>query len=234
MAFRHRDFFKWHIWLGWLVGVPLILWTASGLFMVSRPIEEVRGAHLRAEAESPILSYENIVLFADNGNDVTGAKLVQQAEMPVWIVTYTSGATARYSATSGAGLPPVTRSTAREVAERLYLPEEDIVSIRFFAADASPADLRREIPSWQVRFADGTNIYINADTGETLAVRTRFWRAFDFMWGLHIMDLQTREDTSHPILIGSAALALLGSIIGFVMLFTRRRKKRSVAEGTAA
>ena len=61
-------------------------------------------------------------------------------------------------------------------------------------------------------------------------MRTRFWRAFDFMWGLHIMDLQTREDTSHPILIGSAAIALLGSILGFVMLFTRRRRKRSAAK----
>ncbi|MEO0440155.1 MAG: PepSY domain-containing protein [Pseudomonadota bacterium] len=230
---KHRLFYKWHIWLGWLIGVPLILWTASGLFMVARPIEEVRGTHLRAEAESLVLSYENIVLFADNGNDVTGAKLIQQAEMPVWIVTYASGDTARYSATSGAVLPFVTRDTAREAAERLYLPDEEIVSTRLFAADASPADLRREIPSWQVRFADGTNVYINADTGEALAVRTRFWRAFDFMWGLHIMDLQTREDTSHPILIGSAALALFGSMIGFVMLFTRRRKRRSQTGGAA-
>ena len=234
MALRHRDFFKWHIWLGWLIGVPLILWTASGLFMVSRPIEEVRGTHLRAEAENLVLSYENIVLFADNGNDLTGATLVRQGDEPVWIVTYASGATARYSATSGAALPPVTRDTARLAAERLYLPEEDVLSTRLFAADAPPADLRREVPAWQVRFADGTNIYVHAETGETLAVRTRFWRAFDFMWGLHIMDMQTREDTSHPILIGSAALALLGSILGFVMLFTRRRKRQSATDGSAA
>ena len=39
------------------------------------------------------------------------------------------------------------------------------------------------------------------------------------------MDLQTREDTSHPILIGSATLALFRFYIsGFVMLFTRRRE----------
>lgn len=226
---KHRLFFKWHIWLGWLIGVPLILWTASGLFMVSRPIEEVRGTHLRAEAESLVLSYENIVLFADNGNDVTGAKLVRQGDVPVWIVTYVSGDMARYNAASGATLEPVTRETARQAAENLYLPEEEVVSTRLFPADASPADLRRDIPAWQVHFADGTNVYIDARTGETLAVRTRFWRAFDFMWGLHIMDLQTREDTSHPILIGSAALALLGSILGFLMLFTRRRKKPSAA-----
>lgn len=38
---------KWHIWLGWLVGVPIVLWLATGLFMTLRPIDEVRGDHLR-------------------------------------------------------------------------------------------------------------------------------------------------------------------------------------------
>ena len=44
-------FARWHIWLGWLVGVPLLLWTMSGVVMVARPIEEVRGDHLRIERE---------------------------------------------------------------------------------------------------------------------------------------------------------------------------------------
>ena len=42
-----RTLAKWHIWLGWLVGVPIAMWLATGLLMVSRPIEEVRGDHLR-------------------------------------------------------------------------------------------------------------------------------------------------------------------------------------------
>lgn len=88
-------------------------------------------------------------------------------------------------------------------------------------------DQRSGRPAWQVMFDDDARFYIDADTGELLSVRTKFWRAFDFMWGLHIMDLQTREDTSHPILIGSAVLALLGSILGFVMLFTRRKRKKA-------
>ncbi len=233
MAIGHRDFFKWHIWLGWLIGVPIILWTASGLFMVARPIEEVRGTHLRAEVDSAAMAHENIAMFADNGGAVSGARLVQQGSTLIWIVTYENGETVRYSAATGAPVPEMTREMARMAAEELYLPDEAILSTRLFPADNSPSDLRRETAAWQVHFADGTNVYINAATGETLAVRTRFWRAFDFMWGLHIMDLQTREDTSHPILIGSAALALLGSILGFVMLFTRRRRKQSAATGVS-
>ena len=34
---------RWHVWLGWLVGLPMLFWTVSGLVMVAKPIEEVRG-----------------------------------------------------------------------------------------------------------------------------------------------------------------------------------------------
>ena len=37
---------RWHMWLGWLVGVPMLFWTVSGFIMVARPIEEVRATAL--------------------------------------------------------------------------------------------------------------------------------------------------------------------------------------------
>lgn len=40
MAKAMRRFVKWHVWLGWLAGVPLLLWTPSGLVMVAKPIAE--------------------------------------------------------------------------------------------------------------------------------------------------------------------------------------------------
>ncbi|HYC95567.1 MAG TPA: hypothetical protein VEB39_07705, partial [Sphingomicrobium sp.] len=40
---------RWHVWLGWLVGLPFLFWTVSGLVMVAKPIEEVRGEHLIAK-----------------------------------------------------------------------------------------------------------------------------------------------------------------------------------------
>ena len=50
-----QRFARWHIWLGWLVAVPLLLWTLSGLVMVARPIDEVRGNTLRiAHPPAPV------------------------------------------------------------------------------------------------------------------------------------------------------------------------------------
>jgi uncharacterized iron-regulated membrane protein len=49
-AFR-SNLRRWHIWLGWIVGIPILFWTVSGLVMVARPIDEVRGTHLLREPE---------------------------------------------------------------------------------------------------------------------------------------------------------------------------------------
>ena len=46
------------------------------------------------------------------------------------------------------------------------------------------------------------------------------------MWGLHIMDLESRSDTSHPLLIGFAALAFLMVLLGLIVLPWRYLKRR--------
>ncbi len=220
----HSKFFRWHIWLGWLIGVPIILWTASGLLMVSQPIEMVRGNHLREAqpALDPIMPVAPILV----GRQTQSVTLRQNTQGPFWVITYADGGKRRADAATGKLLPPIAAADASALAIGARSDAIAITSVQRFAADQSPLDLRRDRPSWQVIFEDEARFYIDADTGELLAVRTKFWRAFDFMWGLHIMDLQTREDTSHPILIGFAALALFGSILGFVMLFTRGSRKR--------
>ena len=58
---------RWHIWLGWLVGVPLLLWTLSGVAMVARPIEEVRGEHLRDRAQARSRCRRRLQRFAGVG-----------------------------------------------------------------------------------------------------------------------------------------------------------------------
>lgn len=230
-----QRFAKWHIWLGWLVGVPLLLWTLSGFVMALKPIEETRGENLLGPA--PLLREFGDAIAPPRlapQDVVTGMQLVQQADGPVWIVQTEEGGTYRYSARDGALVPPVIEPEARRIAQARWAGEAALESVTYFPADASPADLRAGIDTWQAHFADGTNVYLRADTGEVLATRTAWWRFYDFMWGLHIMDLQTREDTSHPILILFAALSLAGSVLGCVLLFRRRKARPTTGAKTGA
>ena len=44
------NWWKWHKWLALMVGLQVIAWASSGLFMSVVPIEKVRGEHLVQEA----------------------------------------------------------------------------------------------------------------------------------------------------------------------------------------
>ena len=210
-------FARWHIWLGWLVAVPVLLWMVSGIVMVARPIEEVRGETLRIQTKpqaipgSPAVS--QVRTFVQRGRVVT-------------LITRTDGTIGRYDA-DGRPLPAVDAIEAREAVVKAIRGGSHVRSLRAFGAKAPPLDLRKPVPSWQVTLADGTHVYVNRDSGEIEAVRTRWWRFYDVMWGLHIMDLQTREDSHNPFVIAFGLLAMIGAILGTVLLFRRRKVRTS-------
>lgn len=170
-----------HIWLGWLVGVPLLLWTISGLFMVSQPIETVRGAHLKATA--PPLDASFVISPALTKKPVQSLHLIQQNARPLWIIAYGDGSRRRANGGNGALMPGVTEAEARQLAENSFAGKAVLETIARFGADNPLLDLRRARPSWQAGFSDGTHVYIDADTGETLAIRSQLWRVFEFYVG---------------------------------------------------
>ena len=220
-----RRFAKWHIWLGWLVGFPILMWTVTGLVMVARPIEEVRGTHLRAEMP-PVPPGE--LVLPEISAPVQSITLQNFPDGPAWIVVEEDGGRFRYGARDGAFYNPIVEEQARSIAEAAFAGDAPLEGLTYFPGDAVPMDLRTPVNSWQAHFADGTNVYINAQTGEVLAVRSSWWRVFDFMWGLHIMDLETREDTHHPVLIIFAVLGVIGSLLGCVLMFRRRKARVKV------
>ena len=222
-----QRFAKWHIWLGWLVGFPILMWLVTGLFMVSRPIEEVRGGHLlREREEAPLVLPGSTLAGAEV--PLREMRVVMQHGRAVAILTGMDGGVRRIDMASGAALPPLTAADARRIVAERIEGGADTVSITGFEPSEVPFDFRREMPVWQVVLKGGTHVYVGRDTGEIEAVRTRWWRMFDVMWGLHIMDLETREDTSHPLLILFAALGVIGTLLGCVLMF-RRRKARVAA-----
>ena len=222
------NFARWHIWLGWLVGIPTLMWMVTGLYMAAKPIEEVRGNHLRVEqAVQPLVLPGSALASAEF--PIREMRAVMQDGRAVAILTGMDGSTRRVDMQSGAALPALSANDARLIVAEQIKGGDQIRSVTAFDADNVPFNFRREMPVWQVALEDGAHIYVGRDTGQIEAVRTRWWRGFDFMWGLHIMDLRTREDTSHPILILFAALGVIGALLGCILMFRCRKAKVSTA-----
>jgi len=221
---------RWHIWLGWIVGLPILFWVVSGLVMVARPIEEVRGSHLLKEPQ-PVRLANPLIAPRVQGVPMSSLALKQSAAGPRWIATLQDGTTRAADPTTGAWLPAIPAIAASQEVMSRYTGSASVASVSRTDPDKPPLDLRRPIPAWQVAMSDGTHFYVDARSGEIVATRTRFWRFYDWMWGLHIMDLKTREDTHNPLIIGFAIIALATTLLAVVMLpLTIRRKRRRLEQ----
>ena len=221
---------RWHMWLGWLVIVPMLFWTVSGFVMVARPIEEVRGTALLRDP-APLALAAPAVPPSLDGISVASLTLEPRAAGPRWVILL-AGDPARSRLAD-----PVTgrllglygaADAQREVLSR-YTGIARVAAVTRVDPVNPPIELRRSLDAWRVAMDDGTHFFVDAGSGAVVARRTRFWRVYDFMWGLHIMDLQGRKQTHNPWVVTFALLALVMTLMALVLLplATRRGSRIS-------
>lgn len=223
---------RWHVWLGWVIALPILFWTLSGVIMVIKPIEEVRGTDLLSKP-APVRLAAPPVAPRISGAALRSLSLEQHAAGARWVATLADGSTRLADPATGALLPGLSASEAAgEVASR-YKGAAKIATVRRTDPQHPPLDLRQPIAAWQVNMTDGTHFYVDANSGKITATRTAWWRFYDFMFGLHIMDLKTREDTSNPLVIGFGIAALVMSLLALILLpmTINRRKRRPIRQG---
>ena len=222
---------RWHVWLGWLVGLPFLFWTVSGLVMVAKPIEEVRGEHL-VSPPKPISVGGTLVAPQVEGRQVLAVTLVPRADGPRWEIDFADGEKRLADPGTGRLLPRLGAADAGKELMARYIGTAKIAEVSRVDADAPPLEFRRAVDAWRIRMSDDTHFYIDGGSGEIIARRTSWWRIYDFMWGLHIMDLQGREDTHNPWVVSFAALSLGMVILAFMLLpLTIRRKNGRNSNG---
>ena len=220
---------RWHVWLGWIVALPILFWTVSGVVMVARPIEEVRGTDLLKDAPPVRLTATPVPPHIE-GVPLSSLKIEQRASGPRWVIAVADGPTRLADPRTGALQPPLSAPAAAAEVMARYTGPAKVASVSRTDPAKPPMDLRRPIAAWQVAMSDGTHFYVDAGSGEIVARRTRWWRFYDWMWGLHIMDLKTREDTHNPLVIGFGIAALVMSFLALALLpmTIRRRRKAPV------
>jgi uncharacterized iron-regulated membrane protein len=224
-----------HKWLALFVGIQVVIWTLSGMYMVAVHIDYIHGDHLvrseqpSAQVVSGYASPASVLAHEPTAREVKLSKLLDQ---PAWRVDTPTGARL-YDAQSGVPLPPLTQEQAEEAARRIYTGDPAIVSTRLLTE--APQEMQsRKPPYWQVEF-EGWNqptLYISPTTGELISRRHNLWRIFDFAWMTHIMDYKERENVNNPLLRVATWSAVLMAIFGAMLLvwsFPKKKKKKQAA-----
>lgn len=222
-----------HKWLALIVGVQIAIWTLSGLYMTAIHIDIIHGDRfIRVDAAAPLPAalLADPLAAAARVPGAEGVKLARLLGRPVYVVSSEEGA-ALLDARTGERLPRLTQDQVRQVAEQRFAGDEKLEKLELI--ETLPFEVRgRKPPLWRAEFGgwNKPTLYISPETGELLTRRHELWRVFDFLWMLHIMDYEEREDVNTRLLQAASVSALLMMLAGAWLLFYnlpfRRRKQR--------
>ena len=228
-----------HKWLALVVGLQVVIWTLTGLYMTVVHIDVIHGDHFVRTPDPRPISLEGLVEPATLPARFPGLRslrLERWMDRPVYIVEASGGA-ALIDARTGERLSPVSEVTARAVARARFAGDAPIVKAELLRE--LPLEVQtRKPPLWRVEFAgwNKPTFYISPHTGELVTRRHELWRAFDFLWSLHIMDYVKRTDVNNPLrrvaTLSAAFMAFSGAWL-LVYSFPRRRRRNAGAAARA-
>jgi hypothetical protein len=212
--------------------VQALIWTLSGLYMTAVHIDIIHGDHFIRDAEPRPVDPARLMDPVAAARGVTGAeglRLHWLLDQPTYIVSAAQGPVL-LDAVTGARLPAPSEQQIRQLADHWFTGDERLVKVALI--NEVPGEIRgRKPPLWRADF-DGWNkptLYFSAQTGELLSRRHELWRVFDFVWMLHIMDYDTRDNVNNTLLRvftwAAVAMALSGAWLLFYSFPRRRRRK---------
>ena len=113
------------------------------------------------------------------------------------------------------------------VADKTFLKPISVVEI---TKDKSGSEYRgRSLPLYKIetinKESEEINVYLDPFSEEIVAIRSNQWRIWDFMWGIHIMDWNERDNIGNIFLKVFSILALLSALSGIYLFFVTNKRQ---------
>ena len=226
---------KTHKWLGLFIGLQVVIWSLSGLYMTVVHIDTIHGDHLVRPAPDRTATAASLMdpVALASSKDADTVRLAWLRDRPIYVATSGAGETA-FDATTAKAIAAPNEGAVRELARSYYTGSEPIASVDLITD--IPGEIRgRKPPLWRVEFDhwNKPTFYLSPVTGELVSRRHELWRIFDFVWMLHIMEYEERENVNNTLLRiftwGAVLMALSGAWL-LLYAFPKKKKKKAVAE----
>ncbi len=233
---------KFHKWLMLFLGIQFLVWSISGAYMVIFDIDYIHGDSLvvnhqtKLNADTITYSLSELRQHYPDAKDIEVEVFIDQAVYRF----KQEGDKYLVDAQTGQQLSPLNEVNAIRAAQHYYSGKGAVAEVELIQENPPFELSRRALPAWRINFNDfgSPSIYVSAQTGALVTKRHEFWRFFDLMFSLHVMDYED-EDPSNQLLFWFILFSLLASIFGgilsyFVIFKSRTTKTLSATHSANA
>jgi len=236
-----RKIRKTHRWLGFVLGIQFLFWTIGGLYFSWSNMDEVHGDHQKAHiyplrGNISLVNPQDIltkIKQKDTVNFVLGMQLFQILDKPVYQIIYSkehdNGKKIQLAdAQTGNLRPHLSKEEAVAIARKNFSDNAKIQQIEYLTTTNGHHEYREQpLPAYAITFVHHSNTaaYISSELGTVQKFRNNKWRILDFLWMLHTMDYQGRDNLSNWLLRPFSIFGLFTISSGFILFFVSRKKK---------
>ena len=217
----------WHRRLAIVTAIQLLLWTVSGIYFAFVDITMVRGEPHRLAPPT-----QSIDLAKFDFPVASTSQVLIKPRLPGELVVGVTDSESGLTEWLGPDGQPVTLLTAEQAISAVSSKTDITVNVtEWVTTAAEAAEYRgRQLPLWRAYSLENPSlrVYVDPRSGDIVAIRNLAWRAWDFLWMLHIMDYDDRDDIGTWLLKLFSVMALLTAIAGialYVMIPWRRASK---------
>jgi uncharacterized iron-regulated membrane protein len=213
---------KIHKYLSLFISIQLLLWTISGIYFAYNQIELVRGEHLRNQ------SYDEIDFNLQDLPPITARYMRTFIRLGEPLIQIETATDTIYLELDGTKATKIDLDQAMEIV-RTKTSLQALTAIEIFEVPAGAEYRGRSLPLYQIKtdHQNDINAYVDAWTGEIVAIRSSSWRLWDLMWGLHIMDYVDRDNINNILMKVFSILALISSLSGVILFFITPKRSTS-------
>ncbi len=134
------------------------------------------------------------------------------------------------NAETGQLVAPVSEAVAVDIAKSTVVTPAAIEKVEYLTAVGSHHEYReRPLPAWAITFSEpNCTVYISAEYGTFQAIRHNQWRVFDFLWMLHTMDFEGRDNFGNILLRAFSLFGVFTVLSGFFLYYVSSPSVRKV------
>lgn len=251
----HYRIRKLHRYLGLILGVQFLFWTVGGIYFSWSNMDEIHGDLNRnpspqiavsTELISPSLVLKQLKEGAEF-DSVKELKLIGILGKPYYQIHYFKEAGANINhaghndihkpaiqladAINGVLRGPLSESEAIEIAKSAFNENSKIIEVKRLEKTSSHHEYRlNPLPAFAISFDHPSNstVFISTELGTIQKIRNQKWRIFDFLWMMHTMDYEGRDNFGNLLLRIFSVFGLFTIFTGFILFFLSSGRIRRV------